>query len=123
MNLLYNAASIPGALMFAALNEQDLRCRVFGRCRHGAPLDLEVGALIDPPGSGPGPLPKLFTYMRYNAELTKEGLADLGLPHVNPEHVQQLDSVKHIGKLQEVGRKVAAQVDRAHFDGFLPAQG
>jgi hypothetical protein len=121
MNLLYNAASIPSALMFAALNEQDLLCRVFGRCRHGAPLDLEVGALVDPPGSGPGPLPKLFTYMRYNAELTRKGLAELGLPHVNPEHVQQLDSVEHIGELQEVGRKVAAQVDRAHFDGFLPA--
>ena len=47
MNLLYNAKSIPAALMSAALNEQDLLCRVFGRCRHGATIDREVGDLID----------------------------------------------------------------------------
>lgn len=41
MNLLYNAKSIPGVLMGGALNEQDLLCRVFGRCRHGAPLDRQ----------------------------------------------------------------------------------
>jgi hypothetical protein len=32
MNLIYNASSIPSALMFAALNEQDFLCRVFGEC-------------------------------------------------------------------------------------------
>ena len=46
MNLLFNANSVPAALMHAALNEQDLLCRVFGRCRHGAPIDLEVGDLM-----------------------------------------------------------------------------
>lgn len=30
MNMPYNATSIPSALMSAALNEQDLLCRVFG---------------------------------------------------------------------------------------------
>ena len=35
MNLLYNASSIPSALMFAALNEQDFLCRVFGDCLSG----------------------------------------------------------------------------------------
>ena len=32
MHLLFNATSVPAALMFAALNEQDLLCRVFGDC-------------------------------------------------------------------------------------------
>lgn len=59
MNLLYNAGSIPSALMYAALNEQDLLCRAFGACR------------------------------------------------------------QYIGELQQVGKAVAAQVDRKHFDGFL----
>ncbi len=45
MNLLFNASSVPAALMYAALNEQDLLCRVFGRCRHGAAIDREVGDL------------------------------------------------------------------------------
>jgi uncharacterized protein len=46
MNLLFNATTIPSALMFAALNEQDLLCRIFGDCRAGDPLDREIGDLI-----------------------------------------------------------------------------
>ncbi|NJL18434.1 MAG: patatin, partial [Nitrospira sp.] len=47
MNLVYNATSLPSALMFAALNEQDLLCRVFGKCLAGDPLDrfTDVGDL------------------------------------------------------------------------------
>ncbi|HEY1430497.1 MAG TPA: patatin-like phospholipase family protein, partial [Stellaceae bacterium] len=46
MNLLFNATTIPSALMFAALNEQDLLCRVFGDCRAGDAIDREVGDLV-----------------------------------------------------------------------------
>lgn len=117
MHLLYNASSIPSALMLAALHEQDLLCRVFGKCLAGAPIDAEVGDLIGK--SGPVS-PKLFTYMRYNAELTKQGLADLGLNNINPEDVQQLDSVEHIDKLQQVGKAVARRyVKEEQFLGFL----
>ena len=124
MNLLYNAGSIPSALMFAALNEQDLLCRAFGACRHGAPLDSEIGNLIDTADEPKrGLLPKLFTYARYNAELTKTGLQELGLAAIEPKHVQELDSVAHIAELQEVGRAVASQVATAHFDGFLAPRG
>lgn len=126
MNLMYNATSIPSALILAASNEQDFLCRVFGRTLCGDPLDREVGDLIEASAPGPavsGPLqPKLFTYMRYNAELTTRGLADLGVPHVMPKHVQQLDSIDHISELQEVGRAVAKQkVRREHFARFLDA--
>lgn len=117
MNLVYNASSLPSALMFAALNEQDLLCRVFGKCVAGDQLDREVGDLI----GKKGPVsPKLFTYMRYNAELTEKGLSDLGLSGVNPEDVQQLDSVMHIKKLQEVGQAVGkCKVSPEHFKGFV----
>ena len=127
MNLMYNASSIPSALMFAASNEQDFLCRVFGQTRCGDELDREIGDLIAPadplPGGRiPGPVgQKLFTYMRYNAELTTSGLDALGLPHIPPAHVQKMDSVAHIGELQAVGRAVAARkVKREHFHGFLP---
>lgn len=126
MNLLYNASSIPSALMFAASNEQDFLCRVFGDARCGEALDREVGDLIGPvdplpDGRIPWPAhPKLFTYMRYNAELTTTGLTDLGVGHILPEHVQELDSVEHITELQEVGRAVVERkVQAAHFAGFL----
>ena len=121
MNLLFNATTIPSALMFAALNEQDLLCRVFGECRSGDPLDRELGDLV---GSA-GPLPeaqKLFSYVRYNAELTHAGLQALDCADVEPKVVQQLESVEGIPQLRAVGRKVAElRVRDQHFDGFPAA--
>jgi predicted acylesterase/phospholipase RssA len=118
MNILYNAGSIPSALMFAALNEQDFLCRVFGDCLAGTALDLEIGDMI----GKRGPVaPKLFTYMRYNAELTVKGLAELGLPNIKPEHVQAMDSVQYVGELSQVGQAVAKQQVKAeHFSKFIP---
>lgn len=117
MNLLYNATSLPSALMYASLNEQDLLCRAFGRCLAGDPLDREVGDLIKK--SGPVQ-PKLFTYLRYNAELSKDGLKALGLGKINPKDVQQLDSVEHVKELQQVGKAVGEKkVKRDHFSQFL----
>jgi uncharacterized protein len=118
MNILYNAASLPSAFMFAAANEQDLLCRVFGKCLNGGQIDREVWDVIGDRGRGPV-TPKLFTYMRYNANLTKDGLKDLGMPNIEPRDVQKLDSVAHIAELQEVGRAVARQVNMDHFAGFL----
>jgi hypothetical protein len=117
MNLLYNASSIPSALMFAALNEQDLLCRVFGKSLVGDPLDRELGT-VQP---GVGPLDeKLFTYLRYNAELSDEGFDRIGLRGVDPVGVRALDAVENIPDLQEVGRAVAASyVDMAHFEHFI----
>jgi len=126
MNLLYNAGSIPSALMFAAANEQDFLCRVFGRTLCGADLDREIGDMMAPAdplpdGRIPGPVyPKLFTYMRYNAELTRAGLDALGLPTIVPEDVQALDSTDHIKELRAVGDAVATRkVKPDHFAGFL----
>lgn len=102
---------------FAALVQQDLLCRVFGRCRIGDPIDAEVGDMIDPAAS---PFAKQFTYVRYNAELSRPGLDALGLPDVNPRQVGKLDSVAHMEDLRRVGRAVAERHVRAgHFAGFL----
>jgi hypothetical protein len=102
--------------MFAALNEQDLLCRVFGDCRAGDPLDREIGDLRGVAGPG---AEKLFTYLRYNAELSRPGLDALGLPKVDPERVQKLDSVAHIPDLRLVGETLARRAVRTeHFEGF-----
>jgi hypothetical protein len=119
MNLLYNAGSIPSALMFATLIEQDFLCRVFGKCLAGDKLDNEVGTMIGAEGEGPVS-PKLFTYLRYNAELTVQGLADLDISGINPKDVQKLDSVKHIKQLQLIGRKVVEKkMQSEHFSAFI----
>jgi hypothetical protein len=118
MNLIYNASSLPSAFMFAAANEQDFLCRVFGKCLHGSMIDREVWDMQGDNGQGPVS-PKLFTYLRYNADVTRDGLGALGLAHIEPSNVQQMDSVDHITELQEVGRAVARQVTIDHFAGFL----
>ncbi|NZD66264.1 patatin-like phospholipase family protein [Rhizobium sp. WYCCWR 11290] len=117
MNLLFNATTIPSALMFAASNEQDLLCRVFGDCRGGDAIDREIGDLI----GNVGPLEKgekLFSYVRYNVELTQSGLDTLGLPHIKPEMVQKMDAIDSISDLREVGRKAADRVKKEHLAGF-----
>ena len=118
MNLLFNATTIPSALMFAALNEQDLLCRVFGECLAGDILDRELGDLK--PGGGALPEDKkLFTYLRYNAELTRTGLDALDCTSIEPEKVQKMDSVDGIKDLLAVGKAVAdRKVDEAHFARF-----
>jgi predicted acylesterase/phospholipase RssA len=116
MNLLYHAGSVPSALMAAAMHEQDFLCRVLGDCRHGGELDREIGDMI---GKGAAGVPKQFTYVRYNVELSREGLNALGLDHIKPDDVQRLDSVDHLGELRQVGQAVASEVKREHFAGFL----
>jgi hypothetical protein len=116
MNLLYQAGSIPSALMYAALMEQDVLCRVFGDTLAGCDIDRELGDLKD----AAGPVnEKLFTYARYNAELSEDGLKQLGLSQIRPEHVRQMDSVEFIPELQAVGQKVAElEIKPEHFDRF-----
>jgi predicted acylesterase/phospholipase RssA len=117
---LHAAAAISTAteaLFNAAMYQQDQLCRVFGRCLAGEPLDREIGDLIGM--KGPADPARLFTYARYNAELSRQGLDALGLPRIDPAHVQSLDSVEHMKELQEVGRAVAEKKVRpAHFAGF-----
>ena len=117
MNLIYNASSLPSALMYAALNEQDFLCRIFGNCLAGDELDREVGNMIGKKGAVQ---PKLFTYLRYNAELTRTGLDALGLSNIDPKDVQKLDSTDHIPELQRVGKAVVEKKVRpGHFAAFV----
>jgi patatin-like phospholipase/acyl hydrolase len=115
MNLAYNATTVPSALMFAALNQQDALCRVFGDCRIGHELELELGDLREERG----PLAqKLFTYLRYNVALTRDGLSALGLGEIDPASVIKLDSVAHVDSLERVGAALGESVDASHFAGF-----
>ncbi|RZL88863.1 MAG: patatin [Variovorax sp.] len=109
MNLLYNATSIPSALMNAASAGWDMACRTIGDCLHGGPVDREFESMVGMTKDGQpnSTVPKLFSYVRYNPELSAEGLAALNLSSINPEDVQQLDSVDHMDQIQQVGKAYA----------------
>lgn len=116
MHLLYQAGNIPSALMYAAQNQQDLLCRMFGKCLAGDALDRELGDLI---GSSGPVKPKLFTYLRYDADVSREGLDKLNLPKVDSDHVQLMDSTKYIDEIQTVGKALGdIKVKPEHFAGF-----
>jgi len=121
MSLFYNASNLPVALMNSASSEQDFLCRTFGNCLSGAPIDREIGDMCSVNHSMcAGPTKeKLFTYVRYNAELTNEGLAKLKLSDIDPKEVRKLDSVSGIADLQRIGKAVAdQQVKTDHFALF-----
>lgn len=55
------------ALLDGAAVQQDMICRVMGRCLYGAPIDSEVGDMVEHALEHDlGPHPKKFTYVRYN---------------------------------------------------------
>jgi patatin-like phospholipase/acyl hydrolase len=117
MHVIHNARTVPSTLMNAAHAGQDLYCRVFGRCLVGEPIDREVGDLI---GAAGPTSPKLFTYLRYDPSTTRNGLTALGLPDIDPVHIQTLDSIDHIDEIQRVGARLAERkVNPEHFDGFV----
>jgi uncharacterized protein len=117
MHVYYNATRIPSALLAAANAQQDFLCRVLGRCLHGPVIDREVNDMIGSVGLGPDGF-KHFTYVRYNVDLTRDGLDALGLDKIQPADVQAIDSVAHIGALQRIGAAAANSVSWKHFQAF-----
>ncbi|NES99105.1 MAG: patatin [Sphaerospermopsis sp. SIO1G1] len=117
MNTIYSAKNIPSALMLASQNEQDLLCRIFGKCLSGDPIDGEVGDLIGTKGPSES---KLFTYLRYDVELTRQGLDKLGgLDNIKVENVQKMDSTQHMDELERIGKAIAKKVKPEHFANFV----
>jgi hypothetical protein len=115
MNLLYNLQSLPSALIQSATVEQDLLCRIFGKTRTGVALDSEIGDLV---GNRAPLAEKLFTYARYNVDLSRQGLDSLGLNGIDENAVQPFD-IEHLDELQVVGKTAADRcISLADFDGF-----
>jgi hypothetical protein len=97
--------------------ETKVVCRVFGNCLCGDLLDRELGSLM--PCDGPlAANQRLFTYVRYNAELTRAGLDAIGCHGVQPEAVRKLDAIDSLPALRDVGQRVATKVSAGHFVGF-----
>ena len=64
-------------------------------------------------------LPRLFTYMRYNADVSREGLTAMGLGVLQPEDLQRMDSTQYMDALRRVGEATGRQVAADHFAGFV----
>jgi hypothetical protein len=109
VGLVFNAKNLPTVFMNGASWGQDLLCRAMGRALAGDVLDREVGALLDAPGVGGQ---RLFTYLRYNADLSDEGFARRGTGDPGTwRKMRKLDAVKYVGELEQIGREVGQTID------------
>lgn len=114
-HLKRNLQNVISFLMNSASIEQDRLCRLFGDCRYGAALDAEVGDLLAP-GAAVAPL---FSYVRYNLDISQRGLDSIGLADIASKDVAKLDGVKGMPDLARIGRVAAEQVQLEHFAGFI----
>ncbi len=104
------------ALMYTSSTEQDLLCRSLSKVVAGDPIDMEVGDLI---GSSPIGGRALFTYARYNADLSPRAMAASGLSF-GDEVTFSLDNLASIGPCIEIGTRLAERVVKPeHLTGFL----
>ena len=118
MWLVDNARNLPGALMNAACAGWDMACRVVGECRFGRDIDREFGDMI---GAGSSSGAKQFAYVRYDPDVSQNGLNTLGLGRIKAVDVQVLDSIDHMDDIGKVGTAFAdAHVNiREHLRGFI----
>jgi predicted acylesterase/phospholipase RssA len=111
------------ALMRQAEVDQDLNCRILGRCTYGHFLDREVDDLI-PRRYGESidlseDLGRAFLYCRYDAELTRAGLDGFELRAIDPKEVSGMDNVQSMPLLTKIGQALAQRVDLRHFGAFI----
>jgi hypothetical protein len=118
-NVLDTLKELPNNLMYAMQVDQDVNCRMTGRCTFGAQIDRELGSLI-PDQPIDKDMGRQFLYARYNADLSQEGLEAMRLGHIDSQQVRKMDSVKYLDELREVGRAAAREVSMAHFGSFVP---
>lgn len=118
VNLLFNARNLPSVFMNGSSIAQDVLCRSLGLCRSGAVIDREIGDRVGAGGLGGR---DLFTYARYDADLSSEALTAFGIVGERQHRrLRKLDAVDAVPQLRNLGQQVAATVDvDTHFAGFL----
>ena len=133
-NIVSTVAGLPEGLMYSIQVDQDVSCRTIGRCTYGAALDHEIldlvprqvdeGMTIEERYNAP-PIPlsknlgRSFLYARYNADLSRRGLDDLGFGNLDPTSIQKMDAVENMSALTEIGKAASKFVNAAHFGPFI----
>jgi len=118
VTLLFTAQNLPSVFMRGASVGQDLICRALGTTKAGAEIDREVGSRVNRSAIS---TPSLFSYVRYDADLSDEALIRHGIrSRRTRQRVRKLDAVDEMGSLRDIGKRVGSDVDvLQHFRGFL----
>ena len=119
VNVAFNAKNLAAVFMNGASTVQDMLCRSLGLTVGGQEIDREFGSRVGAAGVGGQ---SLFTYVRYNADLSDaaleaQGFADEGFRR----SLRKLDSVDRIPDLEALGRRIGETADFDHdLAGFGP---
>jgi|SRR5580658_160860 hypothetical protein len=97
INMVSNLAGIPGTLMHDIQIDQDINCRIAGRCTHGDFINRELRDLT----------------------CRETGIA-LGCSKTDSERVQKLDAVDQIENLIQIGLKAGDKIKLEHLAFFAP---
>jgi uncharacterized protein len=117
MSALHTLKTLMPTLLSGPVVQQDMACRMLGKCIHGAQIDGEIGDLSEGADAD-----RKFSYVRYNAMLTEKGLKDLGLDHLTGKKtlkgVGNPMGMTWVPQLREIGRAVAKEVDMSTYENF-----
>lgn len=126
-----NLGRLPSVFMNGSAFSQDLLCRVIGDCRYGPKIDNEVEDLVgnqfspdeesasDLLTAGLPQIGHYFSYVRYDADLTDDGLRKTVVPARAWAAVRKMDKPAQIPNLESIGQHAAGQVEvSSHFRGF-----
>ena len=132
-NIVSNLSGLPSTLMHGIQIEQDINCRIAGRCTYGDFIDRELRDLIcrdadtdcsveawreAPQIPLERDLGRAFLYARYNADLSAEGLQALGCGNMDPEKVQKLDAVDQMDNLLNIGLSAGKKIKLEQLGPF-----
>jgi uncharacterized protein len=116
INLLDAARYVVPALIHSVASDQDLLCRVLGRCEFGAPVNIEIG---DQTGLSDG-LDALgerkFSYVRYDHRFTAED--EEGMRLVGKSDSIGLDNLLLVPSLMKIGQNYAKKNVRPEHLGL-----
>ena len=73
---------------------------------YGNEIDREVGNMVYDDAKRE----KDFLYMRYNADMSDEGLEKLGFGHLDPKKIRKMDDPDNIQDLLDIGQAAAKEL-------------
>lgn len=114
--LISTAGTIPGEIMRGISAENDINCRIFGRCVAGSIIDSEHGDMIVPHDPD---RQKTFLYARFDPDTSQNGLDAAGLGDIDSKNLA-LDKVEAIHDMIRVGKVASKAVNiKKQFSNFL----
>ena len=116
IHLLDAARYVIPALLDGMAVEQDLLCRVLGRCDYGEQIDLELGDLVPGAQELMPPEDRRFRYVRYEHRFRPEEVEMMRA--TRKDNPLAVDNVKVVPVLMEIGRAYAEATVRAEHLGL-----